>query len=126
MRIFTSSKCLIAPYMGSSVQPNGLIDLPQVWGDVFSPMESSLQGKRKGPYGPFFIILTVHFRGDASNINKKGQKTLPILIILIHRIWVFFFSHHPHLIFLLLAPNIIRDEELDNKMNLHQYSVFQL
>lgn len=46
-------KCLIAPYMGSSLQPNGLIYLPQVWGYVFSPMESSLQGKRKGPYGPF-------------------------------------------------------------------------
>lgn len=42
-------KCLIAPYMGSGLQPNGLIDLPQVWGYVFSPMESSLQGKRKGP-----------------------------------------------------------------------------
>lgn len=56
-------KCLIAPYMGSSLQPNGLIYLPQVWGYVFSPMESSLQGKRKGPYGPFpfYILLNTSF-----------------------------------------------------------------
>ncbi|CAK9885280.1 MAG: hypothetical protein XXXJIFNMEKO3_01677 [Candidatus Erwinia impunctatus] len=53
-------KCLIAPYMGRCLQPNGLIDLPQVWGYVFSPMESSLQVKRKGPYGPFPIIKYYH------------------------------------------------------------------
>ncbi len=26
--------CLASPYMGSSLQPNGLIELPQVWGYV--------------------------------------------------------------------------------------------
>lgn len=48
LRILTSSKCLIAQYMGRVYSPNGLIELPQVWGYVFSPMESSLKGKRKG------------------------------------------------------------------------------
>lgn len=56
-------KCLIAPYMGNSLQSNGLIELPQVWGCVFSPMESSLKGKRKGPKGPFpfYILLNTSF-----------------------------------------------------------------
>lgn len=49
-------KCLIAPYMGSSLQSNGLIDLPQEWGYVFFPMESSLLGKMKGPKGPLNYI----------------------------------------------------------------------
>lgn len=29
-------KCLFAPYMGSCVQPSGLIALPQIWGYVYS------------------------------------------------------------------------------------------
>lgn len=48
-------ECLIAPYMGSGLQSNGLIELPQVWGEVFYPMGSSLKGKMKGPKGPFLI-----------------------------------------------------------------------
>lgn len=58
LKIFTSMKCLIVPYMGSCLQPNGLIKLPQVWGYVFSPMESFLQGKTKGPLGPFVLIIS--------------------------------------------------------------------
>lgn len=58
-------KCLIAPYMGSGLQPNGLSALPQVWGYIFSPMESSLKGKMKGPKGPFV------FKNDECSVDNQ-------------------------------------------------------
>lgn len=61
LMVLTSMKCFIAPYMGSSLQPNGLIELPQAWGYIFSPMESSLNGKRKGRKALSFVLHIVHF-----------------------------------------------------------------
>ncbi|HHQ7516926.1 TPA: hypothetical protein ACSU0N_005302, partial [Escherichia coli] len=54
------TKCLIAPYMGSSLQPNGLIELPQVWGYVFYPTGSFLQGKKE-PKGSFLVRLFIFY-----------------------------------------------------------------
>ncbi|CAE14125.1 unnamed protein product [Photorhabdus laumondii subsp. laumondii TTO1] len=44
--------------MGSGLQPNGLIELPQVWGYVFCPMGSSLKGKTKGRMALLLVYLS--------------------------------------------------------------------
>lgn len=73
LRIFTSLECLIASYMGSSLQPNGLIELPQVWGYVFYPMGSSLLGKMKGPKGPFLVGVLIFYDSSSGRAFIIGD-----------------------------------------------------
>lgn len=62
-------KCLISPYIGSCLQSNGLIWLPQVWGYLFYPMGSSLKGKGERAGRPFSCCCKTIFQLNASHLN---------------------------------------------------------